>query len=149
MAYTVTAGDFTGTFNIGQKGSPEVAAALAWYIATYGAEYDRTMLGRPLADYLVANPDAGLDEYLKTGKTAYVFFHYQRDTSIKATGAGDARLNTDNGIRVNEGRRQIAAWNKGVDANRLAVAHIEAASYPGITYTYPRDLLTYINEMGI
>jgi hypothetical protein len=115
---------FFNEFNVAQKAQPAVQDKLQDYIDTYELEYLEGVLGDEFSALVSASPDARF-QVIKarlTAKpspiTAYVFFNYQRDMIINATGSGDSKSKPENATRSPESFRMRIAWNIMVDKNK-------------------------------
>lgn len=109
---------FFNEFSIAQKSHAPVASKLEEYIDTYEPEYLERAMGDDFANvFMDDNSDSRFDDLNTMLKkkpspiAGYVFFHYQQDLSIMATGAGDARSKNENSDRSPETYRMVKAWN--------------------------------------
>lgn len=126
---------FFNELNIGQKNSADVSERLDNYIDTYEPAYLNKLLGQSFAALFTASIESPSPEQrfvdiknMLIGKpsaiAAYVFFWYQRDCAIFATGSGDSRSESENAKPVPERIRQVRAWNIMAERSRKVICHI-------------------------
>lgn len=109
---------FFGAFNIGQKSSPAVKQNIIEAIDTYEPQYLDEALGEDFAALFNAEIEDErfevLENMFKEGQSpiaGYVFFHYQRENSLQATGSGDVIPKAENAKVSINGYRMRVAWN--------------------------------------
>lgn len=150
---------FFNEFSIAQKSHAPVAENLQYYIDTYEPEYIEKALGEDFAALFNATPlDPRFDDLqdMLTKKPSpiagYVFFKYQQDLGIMATGAGDARSKNENSDRAPEVYRMVRAWNLMAKLTRKVRKYLceNKAIFPEFKIDETDCFLTdRINEFGL
>lgn len=159
---------FKGTLNI-DLSNEATQDELSLYIETIEKKYLKLLLGlETYADYLQhkssshyinlvngeANPvsSGGLTIYyegLKNMLANFTYYHYVTESQSVNTGIGDVSLESENGTKMLNKNKLIAAWNNAVDDYNLAIDYMEdssrSANYPNLDWTE----LKYINSFGI
>ena len=150
---------FFGEFNIAGKAHQEVASNITRYIDTYEPEYLEAALGEDFAALFNAQPlDPRFNdlqamlEKKPSPVAGCVFFHYQRDNGIIATGAGDARSKSENSERSPEVYRMTKAWNIMAKKTRKIQRYLmdNAVTFPEFDICKTdRFLVEPINSFGL